>query len=654
MMTKTVWHPSQEQMESTRLYRWMQELGFSNYEEFLTASTQDIEWFWSAAEKALGITWMHKYTTTLALPRGIMWPEWYVGGRLNAVQSCLDKWTSNPATAMNCALICENEDGQAIRYSFAELRRDVETCAQGFKNIGLNKGDRVAIYLPMIYETVVAILAIMSLGAIFVPSFSGYAADAVFKRMEGSKAKFLITADGFCRRGKIVPLKEEADKVIAMCDSDVKCIVVRHINRDIPWNPHCDIEWHTLMNKTSIENWEFPTPMDSSDPCMLLYTSGTTGAPKGIVHSHAGFPLKAAFDAGFGMDLKEKDVLFWITDMGWMMGPFLIFGALINGATAVLYEGSVDYPNYDRLWNLVATHGITHLGISPTLVRILSRDASCTVENHDISSLRLICSTGEPWNLEPWNWLFEHVGKKQIPIFNFSGGTEISGGVLGNVLLKPIAPVSFNAPLPGMDIDVFDHHGQPLRNSVGELVIKQPWVGMAQGFWQEPKRYEDTYWSRWPNIWNHSDLAMIDEGGFWTIVGRSDDTLKIAGKRIGPVEIETILVQHSSVLESAVIGTPDDIKGEVAVCFVVLKNLVPANEELKQNLLDLVSEKLSKALRPQALHFLPALPKTRNGKIMRRVMRAAYLDLDMGDLGTIENLDAINPIRMCARGLPVP
>lgn len=641
MQNRAVWFPDQSLIESTRLDQWMKQLGFSEYDQFFQASVKDIAWFWEEAEKALGIQWMTPYQQALDLSKGIKWPDWYVGGQLNVAHYALERWATNPATASRQALVWEGEDGEVKRYTYGKLNDWVARVADGLRQLGVGKGDRIAIYMPMIPETVVAMLAAARIGAMFSPAFSGYGADAVAKRLTSAGAKMLITADGFLRRGRPVAMKEEADRAAAMAPTVEKVVVVSRLGRDIPWHEERDMDWSELEVDTAAPL----EVMNSSDPLMLIYTSGTTGRPKGAVHTHAGFPIKAAFDAAFGMDLKAGDTLFWVTDMGWMMGPFLIFGALVNGATAVLYEGTPDYPEPDRLWQLAADYKVTHLGISPTLIRALMRHGESWVEKHDLSSLRVIGSTGEPWNPEPWMWLFEQVGKRRIPIFNYSGGTEISGGILGNVLVRPIGPITFNSPLPGMDVDVYDEHGQPIRNAVGELVIKQPWVGMTHGFWQEPERYEEAYWNRWPDTWVHGDWVILDDDRFWTITGRSDDTLNVAGKRVGPAEIESLLVGHPAVVEAGTIGVPDDIKGEVAVCFVVLKPGMAPSAELKQELLNLLADTMGKALRPKDIYFVAELPKTRNGKVLRRAMRAAYLDREAGDLSSLENPDSVEAIR---------
>lgn len=643
---KAVWHPTDALMKSTRLYRWMRELGFDDYDTFFQATVEDIRWFWGEAEKALGIQWFKRYEKVLDLSRGIQWPDWFVGGKLNGAYEAVDKWLGHPEYAARTAIVWEGEDGDVRSWTYRELSERVSLVAGGLQTQGVRKGDRLALYLPMIPETVVALLAAMKIGAVVVPCFSGFKGDAVAKRLASAQARFMITADGFYRRGKPIMLKEEADRACAIAGCVDKQIVVRRLNCDISWQPNKDIAWETL--ESSGQKMTTAAPMQSGDPFMIMYTSGTTGRPKGAVHTHSGFPIKAAFDAGFSMDVQHGDTMMWVTDMGWMMGPFLIFASLLNAATMVLYEGSPDYPGPDRVWVLVAKHRITHLGISPTLIRSLMPHGESIALRHDLSSLKGIGSTGEPWNPEPWHWLFEKVGKKRLPIFNYSGGTEISGGILGNVPLKPMAPISFNSPLPGMDADVYDESGQPVRGEVGELVIRQPWVGMTSGFWEEPERYEETYWSRWHDTWVHGDWAVRSEDGFWMITGRSDDTLNIAGKRIGPTEIESVLVDHPAVREAGVIGVPDDLKGEVAVCFVCLNPGHEPSETLRRALVQFVGDHLGKALRPQTAHFVTDLPKTRNQKIMRRAIRAAYLGNDPGDLSALDNPEAVEAIRQLA------
>ena len=378
---------------------------------------------------------------------------------------------------------------------------------------------------------------------------------------------------------------------------------------------------------------------------MLIYTSGTTGRPKGAVHTHCGFPIKAAQDMWHGLDLHVEETLFWPTDMGWMMGPWLVFGTLVLGASMMLYAGAPDFPGPDRVWKLCTDHGVTALGVSPTLIRALRKYGEEIVNRHDLTKLRKFASTGEPWNPDPWLWLFRVVGCGKLPIINYSGGTEISGGILMGNVLTPMKPCAFSGPLPGMAADVVDENGNSIRGKVGELVIREPWIGMTRGFWRDPQRYLDTYWSRWPDIWVHGDWAAIDDEGLWYILGRSDDTIKIAGKRVGPAEVESILVAHAQVSEAAAVGVPDSIKGEALVCFCVLKNGDNASADIAQELKQSVARDLGKALAPRDIVFVSDIPKTRNAKVMRRIVRAAYLGEKLGDTSALENPSAIDAIR---------
>ncbi|MCQ6281585.1 AMP-binding protein [Bacillus sp. EB600] len=643
MNNQVVWEPSQEYRESTRLYNWMKKLGFSDYETFLNASVNDIEWYWGEVEQELGIDWITPYEQVLDLSNGIKHPNWYTKGKINIIHSMIDKWAKDPYTSCQLALVWEGEDGEVKKYTYSELNNWVNKVAQGFRNHGIKKGDRIAIYMPMIPETAVAILAAVKIGAIFSPAFSGYGADALAVRLEAAQAKMIITADGFLRKGKEIKMKEEVDRAVYTSSSIERVVVVRRLNRDIPWKEGVDMEWTDLE---TVGNFETEAEvMESQDPMMLIYTSGTSGKPKGAVHTHSGFPLKAALDLGIGMDLKRSDRFLWIADMGWLTGPVVLFGALINGATAVFYEGAPDFPSHDRIWKLASDHRVTHLGVSPTLIRSLMRYGDEVLENHQLEKLRVISSTGEPWNPEPWLWLFEQLGKGKIPIINYAGGTEIGGGILMNVLVKPISPITFNSPVPGMDVQVLTENGKAVRQSLGELVLKRPWVGMTKSFWQEPERYEEAYWNRWPETWVHGDWAIIDENGFWTITGRSDDTLNVAGKRLGPSEIESVLIEDECVLEAAVIGVPDKMKGEAPVCFVVKKIEEYDSSVLEKELLNLILIKMGKSMRPKAIHFVSDLPKTKNGKVLRRAIRASYLSTDIGDLSSLENPNALEQIR---------
>lgn len=601
-------------------------------------------WFWGEMEKAVGLTWNKAYSKVMDTTKGIAWTCWFIDGETNVAYDAVDKHAYG-TLARKEAVIWEAEDGEVRKLTYHQLSKETDQFANGLLRLGVRKGDRIVLYLPMILETVVAMMGAVKIGAIVIPVFSGYGADAVATRIEDSRARVLITADCFHRRGKKIHMWKKAQKAAEDCSSLSNVVVVQRdheqfnaSNRQIQW-----ITYQSLLEGNSNSSplvW-----VNGETPCMLLYTSGTTGKPKGTVHTHVGFPFKAAQDLKYAFHFQSEDKLCWITDMGWMMGPWMVFGALLLGGTIVLYEGTPDYPQYDRLWGLAAKHRVTHLGISPTVIRTLMSQGDSWLAGHDLSSLKVFGSSGEPWNIDPWIWLFEKVGKNRCSIVNYSGGTEISGGILASFPGLPLEPCAFHGPIPGMVVDIVNDKGVSVKNEVGELVIRQAWPGMTRGFWQNPDRYENTYWSRFPNTWVHGDWARKNEEGYWFIVGRSDDTLKIAGKRVGPVEYETLLVSHESVVDAAAIGIPDDVKGNSAVCFVTLHKDAADDKELEKKLISLIAERLGKPLKPKKIYFVSELPRTRNGKILRRVLRSAYLGETLGDLSSLENPHIIDEIK---------
>ncbi len=637
------WRPSPAYLERSRLARFLAASGCADLEALQARAVADPAWFWQAAVADIGVQFTPEPGTILDITRGIEWARWFSGAGFNYVRMAVDE----PAAARpdEMALAWEREDGEVRHFTRAQLRWAVDRAARAMAGLGVERGDRVGIFLPMIPEAVIAVLAVGKLGAIYTPIFSGYGADAVASRLADCEARLLVTADGFARRGKPVPMKATADQALAQSPSVERCLVVRHTGADVAWSPERDTWWDAAVTSASAEPLD-TVATDANDPFMIIYTSGTTGRPKGALHVHGGFPIKAAVDLAHAFDLQAGDTLFWFTDMGWMMGPWAVAGAPMLGATLFIYEGTPDYPGPDRLWSLVERHRITHLGISPTLVRALMTHGSEPPGAHDLSSLFVLGSTGEPWNPDPWWWLFREVGGSRLPIINYSGGTEISGGILGCTTIAPIAPCSFSGPSPGMAADVVDAQGHPLRGEVGELVIRQPWPGMTQGFWHDRERYLEAYWSRLPGVWVHGDWARIDSAGFWYISGRSDDTIKVAGKRIGPAEVESAAVAHPLVVEALAVGVPDEIKGETIVLFAVAHNGAEWTDGLMSAIGETVIERLGKSFKPGAVHLVPSLPKTRNGKILRRLARAAYLGLDLGDTSSLEDASTLEPIRV--------
>jgi acetyl-CoA synthetase len=611
-------------------------------------STTDIAWFWDAVLRDLDIQFYEPYSRVVDLSEGKPWARWCVGGEMNIVHNMLDKYAGTEVDD-RLAIKSETEDGTARTLTYKELREQTNKMAVALRSLGLGKGDAIGVFMPMVPEIVIAMLAIIKIGGIFLPLFSGFGAAAIVSRLNDAEAKALFTADGTYRRGKFCAMKQVAHEAASQV-STLKNLIVLGTAEDqqaerLPYKTH---SWSGLINLSTPSSLQPTARTSAEDPMMIIYTSGTTGRPKGAIHTHCGFPIKSAQDMWQGLDLHPDETLFWMTDMGWMMGPWEVFGTLLLGATMMLYDGAPDFPGPDRVWSLVDRHNVTGLGVSPTLIRALRRHGDEIVHQHNLSTLRKFASTGEPWNPDPWMWLFQNVGRGKLPIINYSGGTEISGGIVMGNVLTPMKPCAFSGPLPGMAADVVDENGKSVRGQVGELVIREPWIGMTRGFWKDRQRYIDTYWSRFPDVWVHGDWAAVDSDGLWYILGRSDDTIKIGGKRVGPAEVESILVAHPQVSEAAAIGVPDSIKGESLVCFCVLKKGANGDLTLAGELKKNVGRDLGKALAPREVVFVADIPKTRNAKVMRRIVRAAYLGEELGDTSALENPASLDEIKRVA------
>lgn len=642
-MEKFVWLPEKELIEKSNIWNFMQKHKIDTFEELHKKSIDNAEWFWDVLPDILAIEWEKKYETVIDKKDGLPFTHFYVGGKLNITETCLDKKIKENKGDRIC-VISENEEGLTKHYTYKEIYSLSNKMANALRKIGMQKGDRIGIFMPMIPELIIAFFAIIRIGAIVVPLFSGFGHHAIKTRLVDAEAKALFTVNGTKRRGKIVEMKKIADYAIKDIPLIKNVIVHNNIDLPAPFDEKTDIYFEDIMKEQSTEyNAEI---MDSEGEFMIIYTSGTTGIPKGALHVHTGFPFKSAKDMFFGFDVKENDRMFWVTDIGWMMGPWEILGITILGASMFIYDGALDYPFPERLYKIIDNHKISILGISPTLVRTLMQHDEDTIKKHDLSSLRIIGSTGEPWDPDSWMFFFDKIGNRRCPVINYSGGTEISGGILLGNVLKPLKPCAFSGPVPGMDADIFDEHGKSLKGEIGELVIKSPWVGMTKAFWRDTGRYLNTYWARWQNnIWVHGDLAMTDKDGLWYILGRSDDTIKVAGKRIGPAEVESLFSFHSAVFESACIGVPDAIKGEVIISFVVLNPTFLPSDKIKEELKEIIIENLGKPFIPKDIKFVKGLPKTRNAKIMRRVIKAVYLGKDPGDLSALENPESIEELR---------
>lgn len=640
---EVAWEPNQKWIESSNLQRFMQRHDIDNYEQLLRRSVADIEWFWNRVIADLEIEFEEPYTKILDLSRGAPFARWCVDGRMNILHNCLDKYRGSDA-AQATALRWESEEGERGTLTYAELDAEVCRCAGALRSLGLGPGDAIGLYMPMIPELAVAFLAIVKIGGVILPLFSGYGPSAIAGRLRDAEARAVFCADGMMRRGRTIPMKPNLDDALEQTPSVEHVILVERIGlKPLPLTPGRDRLWREIVPQQPASA---PTEVTSAeDPLMIIYTSGTTGRPKGAVHTHCGFPIKAAQDMRHAMDLKSGETIYWMTDMGWMMGPWLVFGALLNHASMLFYDGAPDYPDAGRTWSLCETHGVTHLGLSPVLVRALMPQGTDLVKRSNLSKLRAVGSTGSPWDPESWRWVFSHVLDEEKPILNYTGGTEISGGILSGNFFQPLKPASFGGPIPGIDADVVNEEGNPVRGEVGELVIRQPWIGMTRGFWRDPDRYLESYWNRFEGLWVHGDFAAIDEDGLWYILGRSDDTIKVGGKRLGPAEVESILNTHSHVAESAAIAVPHPIKDNEVVAFCVLMPGMSASSELRSELEEMVTAELGRPLKPREVRFCTSLPKTRNAKVMRRLIRAAYLGEEPGDVSSLEDPSTLDAIR---------
>jgi len=614
--------PTAEQLADANVVRLAGMLGCDDYAALHGVSVAEPDRFWRAVRDDLQIPFERDWDAILDDSRGIEWTTWFEGARLNLAHACVHRWAAEQPDAL--AAVFQGEDGTRDVWTFADLSFQVVQLAESLVALGVAAGDRVAIYMPMSPAVAVASHACAHIGAVQVPIFSGFAAPAIVQRLRDSEAKVVITADYSLRRGTRIPMRETIDDAL----------------RESPAVEHI-VEWSRNARTWNVElgSGELPAiELDSEAPYLLAYTSGTTGKPKGALHVQGSFLLSIAREAAYQSDLKRGDRVLFATDMGWIMGPWTVVGAGAVGAAVVYMEGAPDWPA-DRIWRLVESERVTMLGVSPTLIRALIPNGEPST---DLSSLRSVTTTGEPWNRGPYDWLNDNVcGRGRIPIVNISGGTEVGACFLGVTMMSPTKPCSLGFPALGQDMDVFDSLGRTVRGEVGELVCKRAWPGMTRGLWRDSERYLETYWTRFPGVWTHGDWASVDGDDYWFLHGRSDDTLNIAGKRIGPAELESAAVNHPAVVEAAAIGVPHEVKGEVPWLFCVLGT---EDEALPEDVAQAVTDELGKSFKPERVLFVSALPKTRSAKIVRRAVRATALGEDPGDLSTLENPESLEEI----------
>jgi len=616
----------------------MQKHNISSLEELSQKAKDDLEWFWQSVDKDIGIIWDVPYTKTLDISKGIEWSRWFVNGKTNIYKSSVEKFAKqNP---QKIAYHFVSEDGKTSKISYSELDSKVSKLANGLKSLGVKKGDVIAIYMPMIEEAILAILAASKIGAIQTVIFSGYSSESLHVRLQDCKAKILFVSDGFYRKGKPVSQKQTTE--IAIKDTVIeKMIVVSYKGID---------NYEKSENIIFYDDLVFPQNilcsneiLDSEDPLFILYTSGTTGKPKGVIHTHGGFSVFAGHQAAYLIDMNKNDILFWPADIGWITGlVWNVYGLLMMGASAVIYDGALDFPTIDRIWKMLSDYQATIFGISPTAVRLFKKNNIEPLKSYSLNKIKNIPTTGEPLDKDSWWWLFEKVGNKKIPIMNLSGGTEIGGAMLSVFPGMKLKPSTVGIPVPGMNLDIFDDNGNSVQKQNGYLVIKSPWPAMSRGLLNDNARYLETYWSRFENIWFHGDYVYVDEDNLWYMRGRTDDVMNISGHRMSTAEIEHTVISHKKISDAASIAIPDDITGEAIVVFFVTddKSVIGLESEIS----NYISEKIGKVARPKFVFQLSDLPKTRTGKIMRRLLKLKLLGKDLGDLSSLENPNVLDEI----------
>jgi acetyl-CoA synthetase len=642
------WRPGRRELEDSGVARLMHALGVARYEDLQALAIADPRRYWDGVTRYCRVVWDAPPAAYLDDSRGPAFPAWFPGARLNWVNTVL-AWGRRAETAARTAIVAEREDGSRRSLSFAELDVQVREFACGLQGLGVARGDRVGLLMANGVEATISLLAIASLGAIVVPLFSGFGVDAIVARLSAAGASMVIASCGFQRRGRRVDVESALREAWTRLPSLARVVWWRTADEVLA--DARDADWHEVA-RSAAGRPIVPASVGPDDPFMIIFTSGTTGKPKGVVHTHGGFPIKIAHDAVVHFDVAPGDVFSWPADMGWIAGTLVLGCALLRGATLVCYDGAPDFPDWSRMSRLIERHRITHFGSAPTLIRGMASYEELSLQG-DVSSVRLLITAGEGIDPEHFVWFQRRFGRGTQPLINYTGGTEASGALLASVVLRPIPPSGFNTVSPGVDVDVVDPGGQPLTDAVGELVVRRPFIGMTHSFWQDDERYLDTYWRTIPGIWVHGDLALRRADGNFFMMGRSDDTLKVAGKRLGPAEVEELVLSLPEVAEAAAIGVDDAQKGQRLVVFVVrAPGAQGAEGDLARQVTSLVEDQLGRPFRPAAVHCVAQLPKTRSSKVMRRVIRSVYCDTPAGDLSSLDNPAALDEIRAARLGLP--
>ncbi|MEC9154150.1 MAG: AMP-binding protein [Pseudomonadota bacterium] len=640
-----VWRPSEKLRRESRMQAFLDQVELPDRAALCARADADPQWYWDALLKFLDIRFYKPYSQVLDTSKGIQWPVWCVDGTTNVVFNCIDKHRGTPIWE-KVWIKWEGEDGETRSLTYQDMDGEICRFAAALKARGIGKGDVVGLYLPMLPESYAAMFAIMKVGAAVLPLFSGFGPQPIAVRLNDAEAKAVVTVDGTLRRGSEGAMKAVLDEALYQCSTVCDVFVVERLGDriDCPMTEGRDHWWH---EETACKPTDTPTEeMSAEDMAFLVYTSGTTGKPKGVIATHCGSIGKLALDIGLCFDFKASDRMMWVSDMGWVVGPFTGLATSFFGGSLVVAEGTPDYPDTTRHWRLIQEYDVTWLGIAPTTVRGMMRYGD-EVSNFDYSKLRIMASTGEPWTEDAWRWLFQRVGDERLPILNYCGGTECFGGIISSGILEPMKPGTFSGPMPGTGAKVVDVDGNPATpGMLGELVMTTPSIGNTRGLWRDDDRYLDGYWSMYGDKWRQGDWAMIDEDGYWHVTGRSDDVINISGKRTGPTEIEGALMSSGRISEAAVIGVPDPVKGAALCCVCVPMPGEEGNDGLRGILSNAVTDALGRSYRPRDILFVSDLPKTRNMKIMRRVVRSVVLGDPAGDLSSLVNPEAVEELRV--------
>lgn len=637
-----VWRPTPKYLQQSRILTFAQEHGADSVRDLVDRADADPAWFWERVTEWLQLDWQRAPSTVVDDLANAANAHWFPDAQLNLYDNAVDRWIRRGRGDDVC-LRWETDDGAEGSWTFRELAEQVDRVSKLLVASDIGVGDRVGLQLPMVKEAAVAMLACAKIGAICVPVFSGFGAAAVVDRLDTSGAVAHIVADAYRRRGRRVDVRSSLAASMKTLTDLRRTIVVPLDGGPGANDPRFpgEVSWGGIASSDTSQPLA-PAVLPGAHPLLIAFTSGSTGRPKGVVLTHAGFAVKAASDAAFSFDISTDDTASWVTDPGWVMFPITLLGGLIVGSTVALFGGTPNHPHTDRVWDFCRSAEVTMLGLSPTLVRSLM-EADPRPISVERGRLRVLASSGEPWTPDAYNWLF-HAFECQLPVINYSGGTEVSGGILSNTTAEPIQPCGFAGPLPGMGAMLVDSLGRETSAGVGELVLRNVSPGMPLTFWNDHERFLTTYWSTWQGLWHHGDWAERD-GSTWYIRGRSDDTLKIAGKRIGPAEVESVVNSVNNVVESAAVGVPDGVKGDALVIFVRSAGIGDLDKQgLAERVSNTVAAQLGRALRPREVHVLPLLPRTRSGKILRRVIRAVYCGEPAGDLSSMEDPQAITAL----------